>query len=864
MGEVYRARETRLERDVAIKVLPDAVAQDPHRKFRFEQEARSLAALNHPHIGAIYGVEETDDLAALVLELVEGPTLAERLARGVPPVDEIIAIARQVAEALEAAHDRGIVHRDLKPANIKISPEGNVKVLDFGLAKALASAPANTVPPPEDTLGARPSLGHPITRPLTTQAGSILGTAAYMSPEQARGQAVDKRTDVWAFGCVLFEMCAGRPAFARRTATDTIASVIAEEPDWALLPQDTAPFVLRLLRRCLTKDPKLRLRDIGEARIALTIGADADGADIVARGPRRLVSFAALAAVLLVGASLGPAVYLRFRGAVDAATIRFLVPPPEGGSFVRHPGRSFFALSPDGSQLAFVAGPEQSRVWIRAVSDFDARVVPGTDGALSVFWSPDARSLAFFADGKLKRVDLGSGTVVPICDVPTFSVAHGTWSAEGVILFGSSQGTAIWRVDAAGGVPRQLLTPIRADGEVRVHWPHFLPGDRRFLYTARRDDGEGELRLAELDGPSRTLMPVTSNTQWVDPNVVVFVREGVLMGQRVDADAGRTVGDPFAIAEGVDYLWTSSRAMFSAARTGTIAYHTGGDLMQPMWVDQRGNELGTIGSPAAYDVQSMRLSPDGGTLLTARRQDGIGTYDIWRRDLVRNTEERLTSDRGSEVAPVLAGDGRTMFFAADRRGGVPNLFRKDLATGIEEPIMENALQQLPMDVTAGEGALVYVQRSKQMTYEIYRVSRESGTSAVPVLESRLDKYEVRVSPDGRAIAFAAIDGTRLDVYVAPLPITTAPIVVASDAGGPPRWSRDSRRVYFHDARGRVMTVPVHTRAPLGAGTPQVLFELKRPATLSDVALDGRLLMLAPTVRAAQRPISVATAAVRPD
>jgi dipeptidyl aminopeptidase/acylaminoacyl peptidase len=336
------------------------------------------------------------------------------------------------------------------------------------------------------------------------------------------------------------------------------------------------------------------------------------------------------------------------------------------------------------------------------------------------------------------------------------------------------------------------------------------------------------------------------------------------MGQRVELGTARTVGDPFVIAEGVEYLFTSSRAMFSAARTGTIAYHTGGELLQPMWVDQQGNELGTVGSAADYDPQSVRLSADGSMLLSARRQDGFGTIDIWRLDLFRNTEERVTSDRGSEVTPVLAADGRTMYFAADRRGGVPNLFRRDLATGAEEPLQQSGLQQLAMDVIPGDGAVVYVQRSKHMTYDIYRSPRGGATPAIPLVESRLDKYDARVAPDGRAIAFAAIDGTRLDVYVAPLPITSAPIVAASDVGGPPRWSRDNRRVYFQDRSGRVLTIPVDTGPPLVVGRPQMLFESKRPAVLSDVAADGRLLMLVRLVRAGQRPIAVATAAVRPD
>ena len=529
MGEVYRAHDTRLGRAVAIKVLPDSFAHDADRRSRFEHEARALAALNHPHIGAIYGVEESGDVAALVLELVEGPTLAERLAAGPLAIGEIVSIGRQIAEALEAAHDRGIVHRDLKPANIKITPDGLAKVLDFGLAKAVdASAP--DVAPEGAT-----ATSH------GTRVGVIVGTAAYMSPEQARGQQVDKRTDIWAFGCVLFEMCARRVPFAGATVTDTLAAVIEREPDWSLLDATTPPSLIHLLRRCLTKDAKLRLRDIGEARIALALGGDGERVDTPARWPRSAKAVAALAALLVVS-SIAAAVYAGRTPLVTAAAtpIQFLVFPPEGGVFNRAPARTFFALSPDGSQLAFVAATDRSRVWLRAMANLEARPVPGTEGATSVFWSPDGRSFAFFADAKLKRVDLPGGAVVTICDISASSLAHGTWGAGGVILVGDTAGTAIYRVAAAGGSPSELLTPNRQNQEARVHWPTFLPDGQRFLYTARRDDGDGELRIGALDSAStRALMPVTSNTAWVDPDVVVFAREGVLLGQRVDLDAAR-------------------------------------------------------------------------------------------------------------------------------------------------------------------------------------------------------------------------------------------------------------------------------------------------------------------------------------
>lgn len=852
MGEVYRAQDTKLRRAVAIKVLPDSFAQDPDRRIRFEQEARALAALNHPHIGAIYGLEETSDVVALILELVDGPTLGERLAAGPLSIDETLRIARQLAEALEAAHDRGIIHRDLKPGNIKITPDGVVKVLDFGLAKAVN--PQEDAPEAAD---ARTVTG------AGTRVGLVVGTAGYMSPEQARGHAVDKRTDVWAFGCVLFEMCARRPAFAGATVTDTLAAVIEREPDWQRLPSRTPPYLLRLLHRCLTKDPKLRLRDIGEARIQLASGGDTELTTVGQLSGRRITRAAAIAAgaaTLFLSAAVGLGVYFRADPTVvpDARPVRFELFPPAGALFNRHPARTFFALSPNGSQLAFVAYTDQSRVWLRAM----ARPVAGTEGATSLFWSPDSRSLAFFADGKLKRVDASGGAAVTICDVPAAAIMHGTWGTQGVILLGLSSGPAIYSVAAAGGSPAEIVKPDASNGEVRVHWPWFLPDGQRFLYTARRNDGDGRLRLAQIGAGGRDVMPVSSNTQWVNPDIVVFVREGVLMGQRVDVEAGRPIDEPFSISERVEYFFTTSRAMFSASHTGTVAYHAGMDIGQLVWVDQNGNERGAIGSPGDYEFQSVRLSRSGNVLLVARRQPGLGTYDIWRLDLVRNTEERITADRGSEVTPVWIDDERAILFAGDQGGGTPHMFRKDLATGREQEVLPRGMQQLIMDVFPDGRTAAFLQRSTLGGFDIFQIPLTGSASPVPLLTSRMDKYDMRLSPDGRAMSFVAADSGRADLYVAPVPITSAPLLVAAGAGGLARWSGDGRLLYYVASDRKMTAIPVRTAPSLHVGTPQPLFEIKRATRLNDVSRDGRFVMTVPEVRAGERPITVGTHAVK--
>jgi Tol biopolymer transport system component len=852
MGEVYRAHDTKLQRAVAIKVLPDSFAHDADRRSRFEAEARALAALNHPHIGAIYGVEESEDVVALVLELVDGVTLDERLAAAPIAFDEVRRIARQLADGLEAAHDRGIVHRDFKPGNIKITPDGNVKILDFGLAKI------------DDSQIGVATLSSPSGSRHATQVGVVVGTAGYMSPEQAAGLAVDKRTDIWAFGCVLFRMCARQPPFTGITVTDALKAVLAGEPDWNLLPADTPPYLVRVLRRCLTKDPKLRLRDIGEARITLDLGDDAGAAGVQTRAPRYLLPTVAIATTIALAAALA---FIIYRPTPPIAAARFHVLPPEGSLFDFHPAQNFLALSPDGSQLAFLASTDTaslgstgpSRIWLRALTDLEARPLAGTDRATSVFWSPSGRSLAFLADAKLKRFDLPAGPAVTLCDVP--DARQGTWGARDVILLGDSNGRAISAVPAAGGAPRTVLAPNRSSGDVRVHWPWFLPDGEQFLFTARRDDGEGDLRIGQLDGSIQTLMRVSSNAQWVDPDIVVFAREGALMAQRVDLKQSRPVGEPFPIATQVEYFFTTSRAMFSASRTGTIAYHPGGDLMQLVSADRNGNEIGTIGKPADYDPGSWRLSRDERKLLTARRRPGLGGYDIWRLDLDRGTEQQLTFGRGSEVTPVWIDGERAIIFAGDSPGSLPHLFRRDLASGSESQLLPSGAQQLVMDVLPGGREVAYGER-QGAGFKLLQLPLTAGASPTPLLPPQFSSSWLRVSPDGRAMAFRTGGPQGRELYVAPFPkITSEPVLAGTEVWSGPRWSADGRQLYFLGRDRSMMTVPVRTGRAISVGIAQQLFALKRSASLVEVSRDGRFLLLVPQTRAAERPIVVDTATI---
>jgi len=684
-----------------------------------------------------------------------------------------------------------------------------------------------------------------------------------MSPEQARGQPVDKRTDIWAYGCVLFEMCAHQPPFAGATVSDAVTAVVEREPAWDLLRAGTPPNLVRLLRRCLTKDPKLRLRDIGEARIALE--QDSEIAIVTPRsaGSRVAVIAAILTAVTSFAIALAIFVWPR-SGRFVSPSLTFAIPPPAGTDFSVHLARTFFALSTDGSQLAFIAEPGpgstgRGRVWLRD-DHGPARPLQGTDGATSVFWKPDSQSLAFFADGRLMRIDLRDGVVVKICDV-NLRFSHGSWGDGGVILLGGL-GTSIDAVSAGGGdTPIPILTADQIKGEARVHWPWFLPGGKRFLYTARltTEDGEGELRIGDLEGEWRKVMNVSSNTQWVYPNVVVFVREGVLMGQRVDPDAARPLDDPFPIADRVEYFFTTSRGMFSASLTGSVAYHAGQDIGQLVWADKKGKQVGTISRPSDYETYSARLSPDDKALLAARRRPGLGSFDIWRIP-ARGNEERLTSNRGSEVNPVWIDQGRGMVFSGDSRGSVPHLFRKDLTTGKDDEVLPPGNQQNAMDVFP-DGRVAYVERGAKH-FSPFELSLNPGASPTPMLPGPLAVTQMRLSPDGRVMSFlGGAEEGRMYLYVSAVPLTSTPQLVTKDVLSPARWDRDGSRIYYLSGEDRMMTATVSTVPSLTVGEPEQLFKVPPNAALQDVARDGRFLLLVPQKRAGQHPITVRTGAI---
>ena len=656
MGEVYRARDTRLDRHVAIKVLPDAFRADAERAARFEREAKLLATLNHPNIAGIYGLEDSQGEQCIVMELVEGETLADRIARGPIPVAEALEIAKQIADALEAAHEKGIIHRDLKPANVKLTPDDQVKVLDFGLAKAFGLDAAHVSP---DGLTNSPTLTSPIA---ATGVGVLLGTAAYMAPEQAKGRAVDKRGDVWAFGCVLYEMLTGQRAFTGEDVSDTLASVLRGEPQWSALGPAVPERIRVLLRRCLAKERKARIPDISVARYLLEeiAGTLAEPAQPVrAPVPASRWIAAAMSAAVASAAIVLLAIY--YLGRVDSTVrpVRFAIqvePGPLDVGSTENPATPPIAVSPDGSIVAFVATTRgtRSRLWIRPLDTLEARELSGTDGASSPFWSPDSRFIGFFADGKLKRIDVNGGPSLPLCDAP--QQRGGAWSPEGFIIFGSI-GKGLQKVPEAGGVPTALTT--LAEGELVHSQPVFLPDGRHFFYRALGPVAGGPVYVASIDSGDRKMLierPAASNVAYASGHLL-FLRETTLMAQPFDVGTQTLTGEPVPVAADIRTFITPPVGIFSVSQTGVLVYQTGssasvGDLT---WFDRKGKPLGTVGEPAAYG--DVELSPDDKRVAVSIFDPSQRSRDIWLIDVARGSRQKFTFGATDEQNASWSSDG---------------------------------------------------------------------------------------------------------------------------------------------------------------------------------------------------------------
>jgi eukaryotic-like serine/threonine-protein kinase len=799
MGEVYRARDTRLGRDVALKILPVAFAADAERLARFQREAHTLAALNHPNIAHLHGFEESNEGGALVMELVEGEDLSQRIARGAIPIDEALPIARQMAEALEAAHEQGVVHRDLKPANIKVRPDGTVKVLDFGLARALE--PPTALP----NMSQSPT----ITTPAMTQTGMILGTAAYMSPEQARGSTVDRRADVWAFGVVLWEMLTGTRLFEGATVSDTLASVLKTEPDWKALPQTTPSSIRRLLRRCLEKDRKRRLDSAAAARLEIDEALIAPSP--TEAQPKSVPRSARIAWIVAAAASLAalalPAA--RYLAEVPAArdALSFLIYPPENTQFAGPEGGGVgdaaqLAVSPDGKQIVFVAQSESGyQLWLRPMGAVTAHAIPSTQDGTYPFWSPDSRSVGFFARGKLKRVQISGGPPVELCDA--IAGRGGSWNADNVIVFAPDAARqGISRVSADGGTPAPVSILDTEYGESSHRWPHFLPDGRHFLYTAVVGtccpaEKPARVKIGAIDGSEpAVLFDVESSVAFASGHLL-FNRLGTVVAQPFDPIARRLSGDGIRLAENVSSEG-SRYASFSASKTGVLVY---APLDRPptqlTWLDREGKTLGTVGELSRY--RSPALSRDDREV-AVEVVDASLRSDLWVLN-AGGKRTQLTFDPGGSRSPVWARDGLSISFSATRQGGAQLRRRLVSGAGDEERLVYGQGGVVPTDWSP-EGRLIAYTGGTGGSFDIWMLPLSGDRKPSAYLQTPANESNAAFSPDGRWVAYQSnvqMRGTTFMCGRFPRPATSNPGFQRTAAANSPSGATTARN-YFSSRR----------------------------------------------------------------
>jgi Tol biopolymer transport system component len=862
MGQVYRGRDTRLNRDVALKILPATFAQDPERLARFRREAQVLASLNHQNIAAIYGLEESGSQFALVLELVEGRTLADRIARGPLALEESLPIARQIVAALEEAHSRGVIHRDLKPANISLREDGTVKVLDFGLAKL--TDPVGTSSPSASDLANSPTM----TSPAMTGMGMILGTAAYMSPEQAKGRVVDKRADIWAFGCVLYEMLTGRRAFEGEEVTDMMAAILRGEPDWTALPAEAPAPLQRLLRRCLVKDPARRLPDIGAARLDIEdalaappeeVRAAASSTPLAAVPPRAAARWPERAALGLVTLALAALALVHFRERPDPqSTFRFQVTPAQGTLFAGGGTGAAPVVSPDGRLLVFrTARPGQPlHLWLRNLETMETRELSGTLDAAGPFWSPDSRSIAFFADRKLKRLDVSGGAPQTLADLQGQGVSGGAWSPDGsTIVFGGGAAMVLMRMPAAGGPMTPVTTLDAARKEIAHFGPVFLPDGRRFLFSVI----PGGIELGSIDTPERTrLLDLNSSAAYAPPGYLLFVSQDRLVAQPFDASRGELHGEAVPLAEQV----SPDPMSFTVSTTGVLVYRSGQSQIGgvPIWVDRSGREIGPIAEGLGA-AQYPRISPDGQRLAVV--SDG----DIWVHDLRGRPPIRLTFDGREHQAfsPLWTPDGRRLVYEQGGRTGAPGLWALP-ADGSERAATRASPEGHfhPHGWSADGRELIAVEYSTSAPPDIVAISVAEPFEKRPVVQTPAHEGAngAALSSDGRWLAYVADTTGAAEIWIRPFPGPGAAVRVSPDGGVEPLWSRSGRELFYRQT-GKVMAVSIEAEPELQFTAPRMLFdgeyEFRRagsqPPTY-DVAADGRFIFLKPLAPIQAQPLTV--------
>ncbi len=839
MGEVYRARDPRLQREIAIKVLPPSVATDPERLKRFEKEARAASALNHPNLVTVHDIGAANGVEYIAMELVDGRTLREVLADGALPIRSFLSIAAQASDGLAKAHAAGIVHRDLKPENLMVTKDGFVKILDFGLAKLTQ---------PEDPSGGTQSP----TVSGATEPGIVMGTAGYMSPEQALGKAVDFRSDQFSLGSILYEMATGRRAFARGSTPETLSAIIREEPEAMASLSPLAPAPLRwIVERCLAKSPDERYastrdlaRDLATLRDRL---GEASGGVAASPAPVRPTWRSALPWALAAGLASALAVAVVLTGrkppAEPGRTVRFSVVLPDGVGFEYGEIEGQSSLSPDGSKLVLVGGESGRRqLYLRSLESDETSPLEDTEGAVSPFWSPDSRSIGFFADGKLRRMEAAGGPARTICEAP-FLESLPSWGSSGEILFTQfgPEKPGVYAVSAGGGPARNVLYVARREN-IGL-WPHFFPDGRRFLYLVRDYETSGDrrwhLRAGSLDSKETT--PITSGiasrVEYVRSGYLVYGRSGALVAQPFDEQTLRLSGDPVTLAEHVYYFNGPANTGFSTSDAGVLSYEKLPRPSRVAWLDRTGHEIETVG--LAGIVGSVRLSPDGQTVAASIRDGKVGTSDLWLYDFARRLPLRLTLDEGDEQGPVWSADGKRIFFRGDR-AGPPDLFEVPASSPGEDAVLLAipGVQQ-PEDASPDGRFLCFTEWSRKNNGDLLLLPLSGRREPVPLAATPQYEAGARFSPDGRWTAYVSSESGGREIYLRPVDGGAERIRVSAGGGEMPRWRRDGRELFYVSANHELTAVPLRSGARPEPGAPARLFRLEGELRDYDVAGDGQ-------------------------
>jgi len=840
MGEVYRARDAKLGREVAVKILPAEFADDPERLARFRREAKVLASLNHPNIAALYGLEQADRTTFLVMEVAEGKDLEELIGRGPLPLDEALRIADGIASGLEEAHDKGVVHRDLKPANVVVG-DGKVKVLDFGLASAYAG----------DRDGEENILNSPTITQAFTQPGMILGTAAYMSPEQARGKKLDKRTDIWSFGVILYEMLTGDRVFHGETVTDTLTGILHRTPDLEKIPASTPASVRRILARCLAKDSARRLRDIGEVRIALLpesiaeleAAAPAQTATPPAKGGQALAWI--VAAIALAGAAFMS--WLIFsQSEPPARELRASIQPPEGSRFEAlgsHSGG--LSLSPDGSRLTFTAKTEDSeaQLYLRSLDSITAQPIPGTVGATFPFWSADGSQIAFFLGGKLKKISLGGGAPITVCDAS--DGRGGTWNQDDIILFTPVTEAPIFRVSAQGGTATAITTLDPTRGNETTHrFPSFLPDGRHFLYvrgshSAASGNPVNSIWIASLDSDeTHELMQSGSNAKYALGHIF-WVHDGFLMARPFDPSGLAFTGDGFPVGEEIIFERNYWRAAFAVSASGLVAFQHGLALDKVLhWFDREGNKLDELGGLGRYD--HIRLSPDNQRLAVSLADPGSGRSDVWIYDVRRSVASRLTFDDSNDKTPIWSPDGSRIVYQSNPKGPSDIYVRPSNGRGEPQVLFESEKTDEPWDWSA-DGRFISFNHNVKRN-DIWIMDVESGESSEFIASDYDDGWGM-FSSDVNWLAYLSNESGRYDLYLTRFPSGDGKWQLSTEgADWLLGWNQNDSELYYLDLTGALTVVKISLDEMVEVELPQRLFATQSGNTWTN-ANDGERFVL---------------------